>query len=256
MITILLIKYPESQLDVLGHDAELPPDAQLGLTERGKALAETLGENLAEVLRGRVCVWSGPALRCREVADIIAEKVGGEQEVNSRLDERNVVPSDASISVGEFRAAQERGYLEPSRVAEDEVESPLSHRLRVEAWLAEILGRAKGNECHVVVGHGAVVEHLHSSLNWKPAGAMASSFTFCAPGHAHVWSGIELPDERRIWCCLGANLDLTEAASCASTFRGLDDVDRLAVDLAADPRFQRLAEATSAVSRDMVYYIR
>lgn len=242
MTKLILIKYPQSELDVMRLDEVMPEDSELGLTDAGRRAAEQLGRAVSETVRGKHAVWSGSAKRSADPARIIADALGVKATTDGRLDERYIGGDTRQLTVGDFRNRQERAYLDPSRLAEGERESPLTHRLRVEGWLAEILSTAAAEDVHVVVSHGAVVEHLHSALSWKPAGAMGSSFTFCAPGHAHLWADVVLPDQRRIWCCLGSNVDLAGSASRERPVRGLDDLDGLAVDLASDPRFQHLAE--------------
>ncbi|WP_037249006.1 phosphoglycerate mutase family protein [Rhodopirellula baltica] len=257
MSSLVLIKYPQSILDTLNQDATVPPDNEIGLSEYGKKVADQIGTNLAGLLKGEFSISSSPALRCTETAKIISGIVGGIRGTDERLDERKLFGPKAEFTVREFRNRQECGYLDPYTLSSGENESPLSHRIRVEGWLAEILGVAKSADIQIVVSHGAVIEHLHSSLSWKPAGAIGSTFNFCAPGHAHLWSAVELPDHRRIWCCLGANVNLADAASCTTPLQGFQDLNGLAVDLASDPRFANLARAASEdSSMASDYYIR
>lgn len=258
MPSVFLIKYPESLLDNYKLDSPFPPDSEIGLTREGRAVAERIGSNLAARLKGHFFVWSGPALRCSEAARIVATRVGADARQDPRLGERRIFKAESRFTVRDFRSRQERGYLDPAYLSPDEDESPLSHRIRVEAWSAEMLANLKPSDVHLIISHGAVVEHLHSSLSWKPAGAMVSSFAFCAPGHAHVWSMIQLPDGRRIWCCLGSNINLSEILCLNTPLRGLEDLNGLAVGLASDSRFQNLANAgVSGLSAiPPAYYIR
>ncbi|MDP9174361.1 MAG: phosphoglycerate mutase family protein [Planctomycetota bacterium] len=253
---IILIKYPQSKLDTLPLHTAFPPDHELGLTQKGIDNAELLGKNLASSLNGRFSVWCGSALRTAETADIVAKHVGAKPQSDLRLDERKLFSGSSAVTVGDFRLRQERAYIDPIRLALDEDESPVSHRLRVEAWLAERLGRSNSDEILIVVSHGAVVEHLHSALSWKPAGAMVASFAFCAPAHGHVWGAVNLPDDRRIFCCLGANVRLADTVASSTALQGLDDLDSLAVELASDPRFQQNRPPDPAVAMVSKYYIR
>lgn len=259
MAKFVLLKYPQSVLDTLPLERIMPPDDQIGLTQSGKSTAEQIAVNLAGNIDGDYFIWSSPAFRCVETAQIIGARLGRDPNVDVRLDERRLFYPSSDITVREFRSRQERGYLDPSRPGNGEQESPFAHRPRIEGWLAEILGKTKSNDVHVIVSHGAVIEHLHSAIGWKPSGAMISCFTFCAPGHAHLWGVVELPDDRKIWCCLGANVNLVESASFEAPFSGFKDLNGLAVDLASDPRFQKLIEATAGketARTDDVYYIR
>jgi broad specificity phosphatase PhoE len=246
MTKFVLIKYPQSMLDTIASERTLPPDAQLGLTEEGAGAARLLGDNLVQHVRGRFHIWSSPARRCLEAAEVIAQVLGQRPRTDMRLDERKLFSPGSEITVRDFRQRQERGYLDPSRLQPGEQETPISHRIRVESWLAEIIGSAQSDDVNVVVSHGAVIEHLNSALNGRSPETMATTFTFCAPGHAHLWDAIELPDKRRIWCCLGSNVDMVQPASLQTHLRGLGDLHGLAVDLASDPRFHELTQAGGA----------
>jgi broad specificity phosphatase PhoE len=246
MAKIILLKYPQSQLDVLPPDSPFPTEAKNRLTEDGRRVAQQIAENLARSLKGKFHIHSSPSARCTEPAEILAARLGGQVKSDPDLVERHMFRPKAKFTIRDFRLRQERSYLDPAHTQEDEPESPLSHRLRVEGWLWRNLGGMKPRETHVVVSHGAVIEHLHASLSWRPAGAMAWTFTFCAPGHAHLWSNIELPNGGRVWCCLGANVNLAVADSFETHFRGFKNLDELAVDLASDPRFQQLVAGSAS----------
>ena len=254
MATMILIKYPLSRLDMLDKASALPPDRDIGLTDDGRKVAERIGECLNDRVQGNVFVWSGPARRCVEGAGVIAEKLGLRATAAVELDERRMPVVPGETTVGQFRSWQERAYLDPFRGAKEE--SAVSHRLRVAGWLSGRLAEMEEDECHVVVSHGAVIEHLHAALSWKPVGAMMASFVFCAPGRGHLWSTMELPDGRRVWCCLGGNIDVSDPVSWDTPWRGVKDLRSLAVNLAGDARFQSLAVSASGEADANPYYIR
>lgn len=259
MTTFAFIKHTQSVLEMLPMDAFFPPDNEMGLTEDGREVAEQISENLATVLRGNFYVYSSPRLRCRQMANILASLVGVDTVTDDRLDERRIFSSENPLSIQEYRSRQERDYLDPFKIQNGEQESPISHRLRVEGWLAETVAMSNPEDVYLVIGHGSVIEHLHSSLHSSPAGAMASHFTFCAPGHAHFWKSIELPDQRSIWCCLGTNINLINSESLTTQLQGFDNLTDLAVGLAIDPRFRELVQTTLAeqdVTPQTHYYIR
>jgi broad specificity phosphatase PhoE len=164
--------------------------------------------------------------------------------------------SKEAPTLAEYRLVQEQVYLAPFDAAPNE-ESAVSHRLRVEAWLADRLASREPDMTMVVVSHGAVIEHLQSALCWKPAGAMGATFTMCKPAHAHLWSAVEVPDGRLLWCLIGANLWLP-ARDASDRQREREDLATLTAQLASAPGFEDLAHeaAQARVSPEMSYYIR
>jgi broad specificity phosphatase PhoE len=259
MTTFIFIKHTQSVLETLPTDVMFPPDSEISLTENGQEIAERIAQNLMAVIRGNLHIYSSPRFRCMQMANVLASSMGVDSVSDDRLDERRIFSTETQISLQEYRSRQERGYLNPFKIQNSEVESPISHRLRVESWLAETIATSNSEDVYLVISHGSVVEHLHSSLHWSPAGAMTARFTFCAPGHAHFWRSIELPDEQSIWCCLGANISLVNSESFATQLQGFDDLTNLAIDLATDPRFQELVQITLTEQENTVagdYYIR
>ncbi len=257
MTSIFLVKYPQATIDQLKMDEQLPGDDTSTSTEQGNSRAATLGEGFVAHLSGRTQIWSSPSRRCLEPATIIARAFGEAARTDVRLGERKLAPDGAKLTVGEFRRRQEHGYLDPSTLAEGEVESPFMHRTRVEMWLSDVLSVAHTHDNFIVVSHGAVIEHLHSSLSARPADAMATSFQLCTPGNVHVWSSIELPDRRRLWGCLGTNIDFSIPLAFDALDVGMADLHGLAVNLATDPRYAVGTGGSKPFSPgNDVYYIR
>jgi len=240
MATLLLVKYPQAAIDVATLQSPLSEVNQAGLTSQGMHDAEAMAKTIATAFEGAARIWSSPASRCVEPANIIARQLGASLRVDERLADRDLASIDTSPTIEEFRQRQERGFLNPSARMAGASESPWMHRARVESWLADVVSQGERDTLHVVVSHGAVIEHIHSALSLKPAAAMEHSFTYCAPSHCHIWSSVELPDGRLIWCCLGANVNLRQ--SSAELSLGRDALDELAADLAMDARFQELAK--------------
>ena len=258
MTTLVLMKYPQSVLDTLDRSQALPSDADAGATEAGIEIANRVGKNLMGAISGNYTVWSGPAARCADPARSMSGVIGAELKISPSLAERAMIADGKDASVGDLRSRQEKGFLDPTRPEGASDETPYAHRMRVELWLSDLLSRTCSEEVHVVISHGAVIEHIHSSLHWKPPGAMSSTFSFCAPGHAHVWKAVELPDGRRIWCALASNCDVSQPEAIGLLMRGITDLEGLTVDLASDPRFQGLVgdDLGEIVGVGDVYYIR
>ena len=256
MTTFVFIKYPTSVLEGLSGDTPMPPDDELVLTQKGKKFAKATASNLFTILDGDIYIHSSPRSRCKETAETIGAKFNVNIIPDDRLDQRHIFLKDVKYTVQQYRFQQERGYLDSSRVSEGEDESPLSHRIRVEGWLTERIAQSDSNDVHIVVANGSVVEHLHSSMSWKPAGAMSASFTFCDLGHGHIWRSVELPNNQKIWCCLGANINFTNKNSIDTQIQGSNNLLDLTTILATDPRFQDLVDITIDNLPEAVYYIR
>jgi broad specificity phosphatase PhoE len=255
-VNIILLKHPESHQDILEPTAKVPSDPENGLTERGREQAQSVAEAVADI-GGHVVVLCSPSLRCREAAEIIATSTGTDAEVSEELADRQMASmDDEGATIAEYRLRQEQVYLAPFDAAADE-ESAVSHRLRVESWLAARLAAREPDMTMVVVSHGAVIEHLQSALCWKPAGAMGATFTMCKPAHAHLWSAVEVPDGRLFWCLIGANLWLP-ARGESERQRETEDLATLTAQLSSAPGFEDLAHeaAQERVPADMTYYIR
>ncbi len=255
---IILLKHPESSQDVIEPTDALPIDQENSLTDQGRAQARAVAEAIAD-MGGDVIVHCSPSLRCREAADIVAEVAGSTVEVVAALADRRMTSIEESRTpLAKYRAAQEQVYLAPFDAAPGD-ESAVSHRLRVEAWLAERLAAREPDLTLVIVTHGAVVEHLQSALCWKPAGAMGATFTMCRPAHAHVWVAVEVPDGRVFWCLMAANHWLP-ARDKEEIGREASDLATLSAQLASAPAFEDLArEASTPLDQRAMpgtYYIR
>jgi broad specificity phosphatase PhoE len=233
-------------LDSLDLNEIMPPDDSLGITQDGEIEARRIAEVLGSCKLGRIGLFCGPRGRSRLQAEIIASSLGVESIVSESLDDRVVFSEGEEISIEEFRARQERGFLDPMKGASSDIESPLCHRLRVEAWLAS-MHAGVACETLIVIGHGATIEHLHSSLSGKPSMAMSHTFSYCAPSNCHLWRSIELPDERKIWCCVGSNVSITRDEEFFEKFDICADISVLTAQLASDPAFAALRDSGEAM---------
>jgi len=259
VLRIILLKHPESLQDRLEATASVPADEENGLTPRGREDAQLIAGAITDI-GGDIVVHCSPSKRCREAAEIIGVSSGVTAQPTAALADRRMGSiAQGRATLAEYRLAQEQVYLAPFDAPAGD-ESPVSHRLRVEAWLADQLESREPGITAVVVSHGAVIEHLQSALGWKPAGAMGATFTMCKPAHAHVWSAVEVPDGRVLWCLLSANVWLP-GRDKANTEREANDLAILTAQLASAPAFEDLLgeAATPRQERaqpDMTYYIR
>lgn len=256
MRNILLVKYPQAEIDVLSQEEAFPHESKSGTATKGKDDATTIGKNLALLRLGAIKLVCGPALRCSIPAELIGKELGVEPQVIEALADRNVVLDNEEITIGEFRARQERGFLDPYALPGCGGESSAQHRVRVEAWLVDQLANNESDTL-VVVTHGATLEHLHSVLSAKPAIAMAHTFSFCAPGSAHIWRAIELPDQRKIWCSVSTNVSLLDGEEMDKKYNICSLLGMLEIQLATDDRFSGIkVDLDSAKLVKDVYYIR
>src|SRR5215210_6952202 len=81
---IVLIKYPQSALEVMKAGDVMPADSDIGLTALGELTAQHVADALVSHFRGTHHIWSSTARRCSEPAGIISTALG----VASRADDR------------------------------------------------------------------------------------------------------------------------------------------------------------------------
>lgn len=258
MINIILVKHPQSMQDTANPASPRPDDDANGLTPVGRGHATEIGTAIANEFEA-VQVYSSPSPRAAEAAAIIAEQLDIEAIADSALSERRIAQGATGVTLQQYRVLQDQTLLAPFDAPPGD-ESPASHRLRVEAWLAELLSERQSDMSYVIVSHGSVIEHLHSALSWKPVGALKNSFALCEPGHAHLWSALELPDGELVWCLLGTNLWLPGRTPETSAEQR-SALARLAITLDSSTRYVNVARQVALQTPEQgrsngSYYIR
>lgn len=149
------------------------------LTEKGREqaqqAAELLGGEQADVL------YSSPILRAKQTAEIIAEKTGLPILFDDRLWEVGMGVFD-----GQSQKALLQKYPEPEMRlapdAEDEMESFLQVRSRLQIFLDELIEKHAGQKI-ILVSHGDPLEQFYGILTHEGPGMAAEGW---APKHAEV----------------------------------------------------------------------
>jgi broad specificity phosphatase PhoE len=154
--TLLLVRHGETDWN---RDGRWQGQSDTPLNEVGREQAV----RVAEELDGIDVVYSSDLARARETAEIVAERLGLDVELDERLRERSFGAWEGKTGPeieAEFRDAHER-WLAGDGPGADDAEAFASFGARVESFVEDVLMRHP-DETVLVVAHGGSIRVIHA----------------------------------------------------------------------------------------------
>lgn len=170
MPRVMLVRHAEPEIDV-----SLPAE-QWVLTSRGRESAARLVSTLAEF--APTVIIASPELKAVETAQVLADGLGLDLELDTRFSEHGVGPMEFIEDYNEFRGLVRRHFGFPDEVVMRK-ESSRAAGDRFAAGVQERLAAAP-ESVPVIVSHGRIVSSWLASL----AGASAWE----------IWTELRMPD--------------------------------------------------------------
>lgn len=135
------------------------------------------------------------------IAISIAEKLSNETDWKVEINQNLI-----ELSMSQKEGVSKLDYLLMANSNFGGKESVNEHRLRVEAWFANLIANINNCERNLIICADALtLEHIHNFLACIPAYASLKSFTAHEPFHFHVWTGDIFQNTDYIWCLRAVN---------------------------------------------------
>jgi broad specificity phosphatase PhoE len=154
--TLLLARHGETDWN---RDGRFQGHADTSLNPRGREQARALAEQVGDV----DVIYSSDLRRAVETAQVVAERLGLEVKVDSRLRERGFGAWEG-LTVAEIEASSREAYERWRRgvgFGADDAETHEAFAARIEAFLTDVLRRHPG-ETVLVIGHGGSIRVIQA----------------------------------------------------------------------------------------------